>query len=68
MAKRRPGTELNHDNWNEEEEPEEKGEFRMASDTELSKRVIKTAKRRNPSDKPVNIYIYMKRYQPQVPC
>lgn len=56
MAKRRPGTELNHDNWNEEEEPEDKGEFRMASETELKNRVIKTAKRRNPSDKPVSVF------------
>lgn len=56
MLKRRPGTELNHDNWNEEEEPEEKGEFRMASEQELKNRVIRTAKRRNPNpDKPVRI-------------
>ena len=27
MAKRRPGTELNHDNWEDEGEPEEKGSW-----------------------------------------
>lgn len=53
MLKRRPGTELNHDNWNNEEEPEEKGEFRKASEEELKNRVIKTARRRHLGDKPV---------------
>lgn len=44
--KRTAGTELNHDNWNEEEETEEKGEFKKASDDVLAKRVRKVAKRR----------------------
>ncbi|XP_046395641.1 nuclear pore complex protein Nup50 isoform X2 [Ischnura elegans] len=48
MAKRGATTELNHDNWNEEEEPEEPGTFQKASADELKKRVIKTARRRNP--------------------
>lgn len=46
MAKRRAGTELNRDNWDQEEEPEEVGEFVKASEDVLKKRVIKTAKRR----------------------
>lgn len=46
-AKRRPGTDLNHDNWDNDEEPEEVGEFRKASADELKNRVIKVAKRRN---------------------
>lgn len=44
--KRRPGTDLNHDNWDQEEEPEEQGEFKKASQDEIAKRTIKTAKRR----------------------
>lgn len=52
-AKRRPTSDLNHDNWNEEEEPEETGEFRKASADELKKRVMRIAKRKiataNPS-------------------
>ncbi|KAG4067830.1 hypothetical protein HA402_010516 [Bradysia odoriphaga] len=44
--KRRPGTDLNHDNWDQEEEPEEQGEFKKASQEEIAKRTIKTAKRR----------------------
>lgn len=45
-VKRRPDTELNHDNWDEETEPEQFGEFEKASEDELKSRVIKTAKRR----------------------
>lgn len=46
MAKRGAQSDLNHDNWNEEEEPEEAGKFAIASEDELKKRVIKTARRR----------------------
>lgn len=46
MAKRGAQSDLNHDNWNEEEEPEEAGKFALASEDELKKRVIKTARRR----------------------
>lgn len=46
MAKRGAQSDLNHDNWNEEEEPEEAGKFAQASEDELKKRVIKTARRR----------------------
>jgi nuclear pore complex protein Nup50 len=45
-VKRTAGRELNHDNWNDEEEAEEAGEFKRASESELQKRVIKTAKRK----------------------
>ncbi|XP_031846333.1 nuclear pore complex protein Nup50 isoform X1 [Nomia melanderi] len=45
-AKRSATTELNHDNWNEEHEPEEAGTFIRASDDILEKRVVKRAKRR----------------------
>lgn len=47
MAKRGAGTELNHDNWDQEEESEEAGEFKKASDDQMKGRVIKKAKRRN---------------------
>lgn len=45
-TKRRPDTDLNHDNWADEEEPEEVGEFQKADDAELKSRVIVKAKRR----------------------
>lgn len=45
-AKRRPETDLNHDNWADEEEPEEVGEFQKADEAELKSRVIVKAKRR----------------------
>lgn len=46
MSSKRPAaTELNHDNWDKEEEPEERGKFRTASQDELKNRVIKKAKR-----------------------
>ena len=35
MAKRGAGTELNHDNWDQEEESEEAGEFKKASDDQM---------------------------------
>eukprot|EP00092_Neocalanus_flemingeri_P026082 GFUD01028268.1.p1 GENE.GFUD01028268.1~~GFUD01028268.1.p1 ORF type:complete len:707 (-),score=239.83 GFUD01028268.1:117-2237(-) len=47
MAKRGAGTELNHDNWDQDEESEEAGEFKKASDDQMKGRVIKKAKRRN---------------------
>jgi nuclear pore complex protein Nup50 len=45
-SKRIATTELNHDNWNDEEEPEAPGVFKKASENELQKRVIISAKRR----------------------
>ena len=46
MAKRSATTELNHDNWNDEEEHEDAGSFKQASADILQKRVIKTARRK----------------------
>ncbi|XP_076282675.1 nuclear pore complex protein Nup50 [Lasioglossum baleicum] len=45
-AKRSATTQLNHDNWNEEQEPEEAGSFTRASDEVVANRVVKRAKRR----------------------
>lgn len=45
-VKRRPESDLNHDNWADEEEPEEVGEFQKADEAELKTRVIARAKRR----------------------
>lgn len=45
-TKRTATTDLNHDNWNEENEPEDAGTFTKASDEILQKRVIKSARRR----------------------
>nr|CAI5862309.1 unnamed protein product [Callosobruchus analis] len=47
-AKRTATTDLNHENWNREDEPEEKGTFKRASEEEVKNRIIKTARRRNP--------------------
>nr|CAH7729226.1 unnamed protein product [Callosobruchus chinensis] len=47
-AKRTATTDLNHENWNREDEPEEKGTFKRASEDEVKNRIIKTARRRNP--------------------
>ncbi|XP_070492194.1 nuclear pore complex protein Nup50-like [Chironomus tepperi] len=55
--KRTAGSELNHDNWNEEQESEDAGEFKKASDDILQKRVKKVAKRRigtDSDDKPAS--------------
>ncbi|XP_029165465.1 nuclear pore complex protein Nup50 [Nylanderia fulva] len=48
-SKRSATTELNHDNWNEENEPEEAGTFAKAASDVLEKRVMKTARRHFPS-------------------
>lgn len=45
-SKRRPEKELNHLNWDEKEEPEEKGEFTKASDEQMKDRKVLTAKRK----------------------
>ncbi|CAH2062912.1 unnamed protein product, partial [Iphiclides podalirius] len=45
--KRRATTDLNHDNWDQEEKDEkEMGSYKIASEEVLEKRVIRTAKRR----------------------
>lgn len=54
--KRSATTELNHDNWNEENEPEDAGTFAKASSDVIEKRVIKAAKRRLPPMRDVSIY------------
>ncbi|XP_058832876.1 nuclear pore complex protein Nup50 [Topomyia yanbarensis] len=46
MAKRGAQSDLNHDNWHEEDESEDAGKFTQAPEEELKKRVIKTARRR----------------------
>lgn len=46
MAKRIAAKELNHDNWADEEEPEEMGTFNQASSEQLVVRQIKKARRR----------------------
>ncbi|KAK9297889.1 hypothetical protein QLX08_008550 [Tetragonisca angustula] len=47
MAGKRPAsTDLNHDNWDDEERPEEAGTFKKATDDVMEKRIVKKAKRR----------------------
>lgn len=48
MAKRGATSDLNHDNWDREEEREEAGTFSRASEEQIKTRTIKTARRRNP--------------------
>jgi len=57
MPKRDAGNELNHDNWEDEEEPEEAGEFKKASEEALKGRVFRKGKRRNlTEDQKKNIF------------
>ena len=44
--KRRPDRELNHENWDDEEEPVEAGVFQQASVEQISQRKILKANRR----------------------
>jgi len=49
MASKRSATsDLNHTNWNQDEDPEESGSFSKAAEDVIKNRVIKVAKRRNP--------------------
>lgn len=48
--KRIAGSDLNQDNWNEEEDPEDVGTFEKATDSEMKSRIIRTAKRRLKGD------------------
>ncbi|XP_031568078.1 nuclear pore complex protein Nup50-like [Actinia tenebrosa] len=50
MAKRGAGSELNRDNWDDDDEIEEAGTFTIASEEDLNKRKIIRARRRIPSD------------------
>ncbi|XP_017061328.1 nuclear pore complex protein Nup50 [Drosophila ficusphila] len=45
-GKRLATSNLNHENWDQEEEPEERGTFRTATEEELKTRVIKKARRK----------------------
>lgn len=45
-GKRNAQYDLNQDNWDQDEEPEEKGAFKTASQDELNNRVIKKARRK----------------------
>ena len=45
-AKRTANSDLNHDNWDNEDEAEEAGSFAVANPEVLKDRVIKKAKRR----------------------
>uniref|UniRef100_A0A8D8S935 Nuclear pore complex protein Nup50 n=1 Tax=Cacopsylla melanoneura TaxID=428564 RepID=A0A8D8S935_9HEMI len=48
MSKKRTAErELNHDNWDDEETPDEQGEFKKASKDTLSQRKVLIGKRRN---------------------
>ncbi|OXA50645.1 Nuclear pore complex protein Nup50 [Folsomia candida] len=44
--KRRPDKDLNHDNWDDEDVPEEKGEFRRANEEDLRNRKIIKGRRK----------------------
>lgn len=61
MAKRTATTELTHENWDEEEIPEDPGTFQKASENVLKSRVIKRAVRRNPisSVRTVEVKVYI---------
>lgn len=50
-VKRQAPSELNHENWDAEdpEDDKEMGQFKAASKDVLEKRVIRTAKRKNPT-------------------
>lgn len=51
-SKRRATSDLNHDNWDRETEPETAGTFQTASENELKNRVIRKARRKLADDKP----------------
>ncbi|XP_050539847.1 nuclear pore complex protein Nup50 [Daktulosphaira vitifoliae] len=59
MSKRRAGTELTRDNWDEEEEKIEVGTFQVADESVLKNRIVKRAKRtlkRDESGEPKSIF------------
>jgi len=56
MAKRGASTDLNHDNWDEEEATEEAGEFKKASDEEMKGRVVKKARRKLKDEGRKNVF------------
>lgn len=54
-GKRTAISDLNHTNWDEEDEPEEAGTFSKASEDVIKNRVIRVAKRRNPIGSATNV-------------
>ena len=57
MSGKRPAsTDLNHDNWDDEERPEEAGTFKKATDDVMEKRIVKKAKRRLQNSEVNNFY------------
>jgi len=50
MSKRGATSELNRDNWNDEEEPEEAGTWKQAPSEAIKGRVFKQARRRLAAD------------------
>lgn len=65
MAKRRPDLQLTQNNWDDELEKDEVGQFQKADEIEMKQRVIRVAKRRIRSDetdgnestgKPVSVF------------
>lgn len=56
MAKRGAALQLTDRNWDQEEESEEAGHFKVAGDDKLSKRVIKKARRRVPGSESTNTF------------
>lgn len=55
MSKRRPTSDLNHDNWDVEDEPEDGGSFQVAPQAELQTRKILKPRRKLPqSEAPSN--------------
>jgi len=56
MAKRVADNDLNHDNWDQDEESEQAGVFKKASDAELKGRVIRKGRRRNLGEEKKNAF------------
>ena len=57
MAFKRTATsDLNHDNWDKDDESEEAGSFTQAPEEILEKRVVKTARRRIQNSGDVSSY------------
>lgn len=65
MAKRRPDNQLTQNNWDDDLEQDEVGQFQKANENEMKSRIIRTAKRRLRTDetdstesgaKPVSVF------------
>lgn len=59
-AKRTAVSELNHENWDDDAEPEDAGTFKKASEDILKQRIIKTARRRKVG---IGVSIYSNNFQ-----